>query len=88
MTHKICNHCRISKPLDAFNRHRGKPDGRNGRCRDCCKAFWHQYRSTLTRSGPRGGRAPYLLGADRGLDYAANQRRWAEKAVGVNFGGR
>lgn len=40
---KTCAHCRSQKPLDAFNRDRGKKDGRNAHCRECSKALKRKY---------------------------------------------
>lgn len=37
---KRCSKCRETKPLDAFNRLRTSPDGRDRRCRDCAKAWY------------------------------------------------
>ena len=36
---KVCNKCKIEKPLDAFNRNGAKKDGRSGTCRDCQKIY-------------------------------------------------
>ena len=37
---KICTTCHKLKPLDAFNLQTRAPDGRQPRCRDCCKAWY------------------------------------------------
>lgn len=35
---KCCTWCGETKPLDQFHRHKGSPDGRKPRCRECCNA--------------------------------------------------
>ena len=37
---KRCSTCQHTKPLSDFNVRRGAPDGRQARCRDCCKAWY------------------------------------------------
>lgn len=37
---KTCVTCHEVKPLDAFNVRRSARDGRQPRCRDCCKAWY------------------------------------------------
>lgn len=34
-THKICNYCKTSKPLDSFHKKKAGKYGRNGRCKPC-----------------------------------------------------
>lgn len=36
---KICSTCRKVKPVTAFHRHKGKPDGRQTVCKDCKIAY-------------------------------------------------
>jgi hypothetical protein len=80
---KICCYCRTVKPISDFGVNRKRPDGRQGRCKACTIDYRRLHH---TAGGPLGHRM--LLEADRQLDYGANQRRWAERAAGINYGGR
>ena len=50
MAEKRCVTCKMTKPIDAFNRHRSSPDGKQARCRDCCKAWYVANRATHIRN--------------------------------------
>jgi hypothetical protein len=41
---KRCVTCHVDKPLEAFNRRRSSRDGRQDRCRDCCKQWYVENR--------------------------------------------
>jgi hypothetical protein len=41
---KACVTCRVVQPLDAFNRRASAADGRQPRCRDCCKRWYVEHR--------------------------------------------
>lgn len=47
---KLCCNCDIDKPLEDFNRHKKKPDGRQTFCRECQKA---EYRGNKERHTQR-----------------------------------
>ena len=36
---KTCTKCGETKPLDGFNRHKGRVDGRNPYCRECMREY-------------------------------------------------
>lgn len=42
---KVCNHCCIELPLDAFNKNVRRNDGHQRTCRDCEKAYYRSYTS-------------------------------------------
>lgn len=98
-----CYRCQVVKPKTEFCRDRTKGRGLTGFCKACKRERdrlrWRQRRETnLARGLTASGLDPYygspawknVAGLAEGhcIDYAANQRRWAEKAVGVDFGGR
>ena len=39
MQSKRCYACREVKPVEWFNRNRSRKDGRDSRCRECCRAY-------------------------------------------------
>lgn len=39
MRSKRCYACREVKPVEWFNRNRSRKDGRDSRCRECCRAY-------------------------------------------------
>jgi hypothetical protein len=41
---KTCVTCQMSKPLTQFNRRASAVDGRQARCRDCCKRWYVEHR--------------------------------------------
>lgn len=43
MDAKICCSCRVSKPLGEFHRRKASHDGRQSRCKDCCKTYMASY---------------------------------------------
>lgn len=44
-TVKYCGGCRTRKPIEAFANHRRMPDGKQGRCRVCAKAYAERHRA-------------------------------------------
>jgi hypothetical protein len=42
---KTCSRCGATKPLEAFNRRQGVPDGRQGRCSACTTELQRQHRA-------------------------------------------
>ena len=40
---KRCTACGQEKPLSEFYRESRVKDGRTARCKDCGRAYWHQY---------------------------------------------
>jgi hypothetical protein len=42
---KRCVTCHVVQPLDAFNRRASASDGRQARCRDCCKRWYVEHRA-------------------------------------------
>ena len=40
---KTCTKCGETKPLDGFNRHKGRVDGRNPYCRECMREYLRRY---------------------------------------------
>jgi hypothetical protein len=68
---KKCGTCHEIKPLDDFNRLRGAPDGRQPRCRDCCKA-WYAANSTQHKANvARRNRQVLALYYSRVREYFA-----------------
>lgn len=55
--HKRCPTCGEVKPLDGFNRHRSRSDGREGVCRQCSSASTRRWR----RDGPKPKGEQYPL---------------------------
>lgn len=49
---KRCTACGQEKPLSEFYRESRVKDGRTARCKDCGRAYWHQY----FHEGQRGPR--------------------------------
>ena len=90
-TMKKCTRCQVDKPFTEFTRSLKSKDGLRHACRACISLQNAAYRD---RQRMRAGREPierrpdYLPNEERNIDYAANQRRWAEKAMGVDYGGR
>lgn len=44
---KICNTCKIEKPLKAYPQQTESKDGRHNKCRDCLKAVEKQKKAEL-----------------------------------------
>gem|GEM_PF-957896 len=42
---KRCSTCRATKPVTDFNVRRNAPDGRQARCRDCCRAWYETHKT-------------------------------------------
>lgn len=43
--HAICTKCRVEKPLDEFNIHRGAKNGRQSACKECAKSIRKKWSS-------------------------------------------
>ena len=57
---KTCVTCRELKPLDDFNRRAAAPDGRQDRCRACCREWYRMHRDSHLQAVAR--RKDVLLG--------------------------
>jgi len=42
---KRCSTCGATKPVTEFNVRRSAPDGRQSRCRDCCRAWYETHKT-------------------------------------------
>lgn len=59
---KHCNKCNTDKPLEAFNKNRNNPDGRNYVCRECYKSYAGPLREKkLTAKAAKRARAKKRL---------------------------
>jgi len=77
---KRCTKCGEVKPLDAFNRHQGKPLGRRSRCRACQREYDRAWRETNRDRKRETDRAWYETNRDRKREYyAANRDRYHER---------
>ncbi len=58
---KRCTRCQEEKPLDAFARDRGSPDGRRYRCRACCAEIFQERKKKVDKrcAGCGTGISPY-----------------------------
>lgn len=78
---KTCSKCRESKPLDAFHKHAGRPDGRQPYCKGCqrsqCRSNGSadRYRESLALDPAKAAHARSLA-TDR-----ASRRRCREAQV-------
>jgi 5-methylcytosine-specific restriction endonuclease McrA len=41
---KVCSRCKLTKPLESFNKDKTKPDGFSSWCRDCKQQYDTEYR--------------------------------------------
>lgn len=73
---KHCSACRRPKPLDQFCRNRHSTDGRNYRCRTCCRIAQGIWRENNQELAPAIGRA------NSRRYYAQNRERERRRSLG------
>lgn len=61
--------CHLVKPLDEFNVLRRSADGRQPRCRECCKAWYQAHRETHKKNTWRRRKDLYAIHHERLLQH-------------------
>ena len=73
---KTCSKCKEEKPLDQFNRHRSRKDGRQAYCKACRKAYAasEKGKATIAKYNASDKRRATAVGHS-----TAHRRRYPEK---------
>ena len=68
---KVCQKCKIDKPVTSFSKHRANKDGLQSRCKDCCRTHTKNW----IASNPEKAKDSFKKGQAKWLEVSANREK-------------